>query len=354
MTDMLSRRAVLQTAALASLAPTVLSGPAAAQIAHTPWQIMAPMPEASAEVLGVAVGGRFYVFCGLAPGFRPRGLVLAFDPVANAWTERKPMARALHHVAFAPLGGKIYGFGGFALPSANPPSWMPVSDCWEYDSASDSWRALAPLPSARGAAAAVEVGGKIYVIGGAALPAGQQSLLPGSRQMVVGTVEVYDPVLDRWERRADMPTPRNHHAAAAVDGKIYAIGGRIGSVFIPFSNGLDLVEAYDPAADRWGPVLERMPTARSGGAWASDGKQIYVAGGESQNGAMLSAYRAVESYDPARNRWHVLPSMPTPRHGCAGAIIDNRFYIAGGEAQSGGSGVRGETPFNHALQLDEI
>jgi hypothetical protein len=46
--------------------------------------------------------------------------------------------------------------------------------------------------------------------------------------------------------------------------------------------------------------------------------------------------------------------MPTPRHGCAGAIIDNKFYIAGGEAQSGGSGTRGETPFNHALQLDKI
>jgi len=353
MTDMLSRRTVLQSASLAGLAAT-LGAPASAQIQHTPWLIMAPMPEASAEVLGVALHGKLHVFCGLAPGFRPRGLVLQFDPGSNSWAEKQPMPRALHHVAFAALGDKIYGFGGFALPSAGPPSWMPVGDCWEYDPAADRWRALAPMPTVRGAAAAVELDGKLYVIGGASLPTDQKMLLPGSPQMVVGTVEVYDPVHDQWERRSNMPTPRNHHAVGAIGRKIYAIGGRIGSVFIPFSNPLDLVESYDPATDRWGPVLERMPTPRSGCAWASDGRQVYVAGGEAQDRAMLSAYRAVEAYDPARNRWTVLPSMPTPRHGCAGAIIDNKFYIAGGEAQSGGSGTRGETPFNHALQLDKI
>jgi N-acetylneuraminic acid mutarotase len=264
------------------------------------------------------------------------------------------MALPAHHVALAELGGKIYVFGGFTLAPSGPPSWMPIGNAWEYDPVHDSWKPLRPMPTKRGAAAAAVVGGKIYVIGGAAIPSGVTALTPSSPQAVVATVEEYDVATDTWRTRASMPTPRNHHALGAVNGKIYAIGGRVGSVFIPWSNSLDLVEVYDPAQDRWGGELERMPTPRSGPAWGVHNGRIYVAGGEYQDKRLLAAFRSVESYEPSTNRWSVLPSMPNPRHGAAGGIIADRFYVVGGETQSGGSGVRGETAFNQALRLDQL
>ena len=44
------------------------------------WVKLAPFPEPSEELLGVAAGGKMYVFCGLAPGWKPKALVYEYDP----------------------------------------------------------------------------------------------------------------------------------------------------------------------------------------------------------------------------------------------------------------------------------
>ena len=97
---------------------------------------------------------------------------------------------------------------------------------------------------------------------------------------VLSTNDVYDPATDKWESRTPMAVPRNHAFAAAVNGKIYVIGGRTGHGFIMSASNTDVVEEYDPANDVWSAPKERMPTARSGGACGTDGRRIYVAGGE--------------------------------------------------------------------------
>ena len=50
---------------------------------------------------------------------------------------------------------------------SGPPAWVPIDNAWEYDPASDSWQALAPMPTRRGSPVAVTAGDRIYVIGGA-------------------------------------------------------------------------------------------------------------------------------------------------------------------------------------------
>jgi hypothetical protein len=80
-----------------------------------------------------------------------------------------------------------------------------------------------------------------------------------------------------------------------------------------------------------------MPTARSGGGYASDGRRIYCAGGEVTTTELTGAFRAVEAYEPSTNTWTTLPSMPIPRHGVAGAVIGNEFHLVSGMMQTAGA-----------------
>ena len=63
---------------------------------------------------------------------------------------------------------------------------------------------------------------------------------------VLSVNEVYDPATNKWETRKPMSVPRNHAFAAAVNGKIYVIGGRTGHAFILTATNTDVVEEYDP------------------------------------------------------------------------------------------------------------
>ncbi len=58
-------------------------------------------------------------------------------------------------------------------------------------------------------------------------------------------VEAYDPAADRWIRKGPMPRNNWEQVAADVGGKIYVIGGGF-----PAGSVLNVLYAYDPAADQ--------------------------------------------------------------------------------------------------------
>src|SRR3989454_10793184 len=159
------------------------------------WIKLAPFPEPAEELLGAAANGKLYVFCGLAPGWKPIGMVYEYDPASDKWTKKNPMPLLSHHVAFTEHAGKIYAFGGFTLPASGAPAWVPIDNAWEYDPAADSWKALAPMPTQRGAPVAATVNGKIYVIGGASTHPGspEPAVHPARPHRALSTVEEYDP-----------------------------------------------------------------------------------------------------------------------------------------------------------------
>jgi N-acetylneuraminic acid mutarotase len=339
MSKMFQRGTVMLTAMVASLA---LVTTALAQMPTSPWKKGAPFPEPDEELYGVTANGKLYVMGGWDNG-KARGANYEYDPATDKWAKKQPMPRPAHHAALAAVNGKIYAFGGFVAPatSAIPlgAAWEPIADAYEFNPATDSWKPLAPLPGKRGSAIAAEVGGKIYVIGGATTMEGSKDpfFTAFGPARVLGTNDVYDPATNKWESRNPMSVARNHAFSGVVNGKIYVIGGRTGHGFILSATNTNVVEEYDPVSNMWSIPKERMPTARSGGASGTDGRRIYVAGGEVTTTALVGAYRAVEAYDPATNSWTALPSMPMPRHGVAGAVIGNRFHLVSGMIQSAGA-----------------
>ena len=330
------------TAILALIASLVFCTAALAQMPINPWKKAAPFPMPDEELYGTAVNGKMYVIGGWDDG-KAAGINYEYDPATDKWTQKKGMPRSAHHAAIATANGKLYVIGGFVPPKDTQiptgGAWEPIADTWEYDPAADSWKSLAPLPTKRGAAVAVEVGGKIYVIGGATTVADSKDpyFTFFGPSLVLTTNEVFDPATNKWESRRPMSVARNHAYAAAVNGKIYVIGGRTGHAFILSATNTDVVEEYSPVNDMWSAPKERMPTPRSGGAWGTDGRRIYVAGGEVTTKELVGAFRAVEAYEPATNSWISLPPMPMPRHGIAGAVIGNEFHLVSGMIQSAGA-----------------
>src|SRR6201984_2918031 len=166
MSKVLQWRTII-TALLASL---VFATAALAQMPINPWKKAAPFPEPDEELYGAAVNGKMYVIGGWDDG-KARGANYEYDPATDKWTKKQSRPRPAHHAALTAANGKIYVLGGFVPPKESQVpvggAWEPIDDAWEYDPASDSWKSLAPLPGKRGSALAVEVGGKIYVIGGA-------------------------------------------------------------------------------------------------------------------------------------------------------------------------------------------
>jgi N-acetylneuraminic acid mutarotase len=285
--------------------------------------------KAAEEVSVAGVDGKVYLVGGL-DGWTPMGLLEELDPATGTWRSRAPMPLPVHHVGVVAIGNALYAFGGYKPPDKGR-GWVPVANVWRYDPKADRWEPRAAMPTARGALAVAVHDGKGYAMGGSVLPAHMQTapypeFLHGGYHVNVSTVEVYDPLRDQWTTRAPMPTARNHFVAAALNGRIYAIGGRVGtSSARNGSSNIAVTEEYDPATDIWRSV-PTMPTARSGMASALYGGRLIVIGGES----VKTTYAEVEEFDPVKRQWRTLKAMTKGRHGLGAVTVGNKIYVMGG------------------------
>jgi N-acetylneuraminic acid mutarotase len=137
---------------------------------------------------------------------------------------------------------------------------------------------------------------------------------------------VFDTDTNAWSKLAPMPTPRNHHSITYVDGKLYAIGGRVGSCYSGgWSSNVWMNEAYDIATNTWS-TRAPMPTARSGtGIAALDGK-IYVLGGEGWVDDFGGVFRANEVYDPKTAVGEAAILVTWVKHCFDSEPMDRRFF----------------------------
>jgi hypothetical protein len=256
------------------------------------------------------------------------------------------MPRPAHHAALAAVNGKIYAFGGFVAPATTAiplgAAWEPIADAYEFNPATDSWKPLAPLPGKRGSAIAAEVGGKIYVIGGATTMDGDKApfFTAFGAAKVLATNDVYDPATNKWESRNPMSVPRNHAFSGVVNGKIY-VNRR------PHRHGFILSGDQHRCGRSVRPGFQHVEHAGRSGCRplaaaehsGTDGRRIYVAGGEVTTTELFVRVSSRRSHTTRRrNSWMAMPSMPMPRHGVAGAVINNRFHTwVSGMIQSAGA-----------------
>jgi Kelch motif len=286
------------------------------------WVTLSPAPTKRTEVAAAAVNGKIYLVGGFAApslstikSLSITDAVEEYDPSADRWSTKASLPVALHHAGIATIEGHLYVAGGFSKSFLS--AWRPVASLYRFDPAQNVWTALAPMPTARGALALVELAGKLLAIGG----------YDGDRN--TGAVELYDPSTNRWTGRAVLPVPRDHLTAAVVHNRVFAIGGRLER---DYARNLGVVEAYDVTQDQWRRVTD-MPTPRSGITAGVLRDTIYVLGGEAPHGT----FQTNEAYEVDQDRWVAMAPMPTGRHGLGSAAIGDHLYVMSGGPKPGGS-----------------
>jgi N-acetylneuraminic acid mutarotase len=190
---------------------------------------------------------------------------------------------------------------------------VPRIDSGAPDGSSGSWTPLPPLSAGpRQETGVAALDGKIYVIGGF-----------DRAGVVVPIVEAYDAAARSWSSVAPFPRPIHHANAAAVGGKIYVVGGLGDALFRAIGD----VYAYDPATNGWTPKAS-LPSGheRGAGGVAVIGTKIYVAGGL-RNGNSVADFT---SYDTASNEHATLPALAQATDHLVGGAVGGIVYAIGG------------------------
>jgi N-acetylneuraminic acid mutarotase len=228
------------------------------------------------------------------------------------------MPEALTHTGVAVHGTTIWLVGGFVGDHPGP----GTVHVWKYNSLSNSWSHGPNLPAARGAGAAALVGDVLHFFGG--LTHADSSKNPVKSDMSDHwTLDLANG--GGWKTAAPLINPRNHLAGASLNGLVYAIGGQhLWNEESPVAE----VDAYNPAKDRWTKVASLpKPLSHISSASITDDGRIVVFGGATTG---FNSVSSVEDYNPTANQWASLTSMPHPLITPVAGYINGKFVIATG------------------------
>jgi non-specific serine/threonine protein kinase len=286
------------------------------------WAPVANSPTPRQELASAVDNGMVWVLGGLN-GNASTAAVETYDPAANGWKPGPDLPLPLHHEMAATYKGEVIVAGG----------WVPENGVLNAKTSDQvfalrggKWVTLPHLKHARSAGAAAVAGDKLVVFGGQA------------DGKLVHQTEVWDGT--SWSDGPDLPTPRDHLAAASDGTYVYAVGGRDLSA----DKNIGALERYDPSAKKWSKLPD-MPTPRGDLGGAVVGGRLVAVGGESST----AVFPTVESFDINKRQWSGLPPMRTPRHGLTVATVGNSvFAIDGAQIPSHGTAtnIAEVLPFN--------
>lgn len=135
--------------------------------------------------------------------------------------------------------------------------------------------------------------------------------------------------LPTWTQAAPAGVARQELYPEVLDGRIYVAGGLLS----PNTGYSAHFEAYDPARDRW-TRLATLPQARHHIALAAQGGLIYGVGGFSGGFPNWQAQADVFVYDPAANRWRAGVPLPRPRAEGVVAAAGGQVHVIGGRVRA--------------------
>lgn len=276
------------------------------------WTQNSRMDEGRVLMQAASVGTDIYI-AGGSSVTEPKASFDLFDTVSNMWRPLPPMPAARERFGMAAFSGRIYVSGGRAREMDDDATTASAA-LWVFDTTSSDWVKKADMPTERVDHVMVNIGDKLYVLGGTGSHASE--------------IYVYDIVEDKWViAEARMKLQRKSFGVAVDDQHLHVIGG-----VTPDGVLLADVAILDTGSQTWTSGTA-LPAARAGLAAAMTGGRLHVAGGSIPVPAQI--FNSHYSLGSGEETWRREPDLPTARHSMANAVVDGKWYLIGGGAAAG-------------------
>lgn len=284
------------------------------------WISKADLPLPHRNGKAVACGNKIYFMGGYCPRTEEARETTnyEYDPQKDTWTVRANIPVGRSNFAMTSLEDRIFVIGGDPV--------LPNNDL--YLTTDDKWKALTPLSVPRQHIDCARIGNKIYAFGGLVKdpnpPEDSKQKIP---LMATRTIEIYNIEDKKWTKGAPCPEARHGVQVAAVNGKLYAIGGAydrnkeymLSSAF----------ERYDPESNAW-ESLPNLPVPILAPGIAVIKEKIFIIGGSTIEEGAQAAGDKVYVFDVKKNSWETASPLPKGIQFPGVAFIDNRIYVIGG------------------------
>lgn len=277
------------------------------------WITAKPLPSWRYEFGGGAIKDEIYVIGGLASlptVYTVTRRVEVYNTKEDRWRQAVSLPVIVHHAGVVVIDDCLYVVGG---------NGFRVSACsyvFEFNHQENVWQRKANMPTPRGALGVAVGDGLIYAVGGA-------TAVGWKAEVTRGELEVYEPKKDKWMSLEPMPTPREHLAAVAASGLIFALGGYAKSRFEPLTTN----EAYNSSSGKW-EKRAPLPLPLCGFPAVAMGDSIFIFGGV--QGWAISGECC--EYNVSQDRWIRRADMPVPRYAAIAVAVGDRIHVIGGKS----------------------
>jgi N-acetylneuraminic acid mutarotase len=245
------------------------------------WREAAPMAtERAGFGLCKLSDGEFYATGGWSSDDVILASVERYDPGLDTWSAAASLPRPCYAHCACAVGDAMYVLGG--VEEDEESDEHTVNSVLKFDSRTQTWSEVAPVPAERDNAGACVLGSDIYIIGG------RNDVMEKT-----STAYRFSTETNEWVTLAAMPVAKSHYSVTVLDGLIYVLGGGD-------SDGIAMgsVHRFDPVANLWSGVAP-MSVARSALGSFMLGGNIYAVGGFDGDDSLFS----MERYSMASDSW---------------------------------------------------
>ncbi|XP_051880764.1 kelch-like protein 32 isoform X5 [Pristis pectinata] len=277
------------------------------------WSELSPMPVGRSHHCVAVMGDFLFVAGGEVEHATGRTCAVRtacrYDPRSNTWTEIAPMKNCREHFVLGTLDEYLYAVGGRnelrqVLPTVE-----------RYCTKKNKWSFVQSFDRSLSCHAGCMADGLLWISGGVTNTAQYQNRLM-----------VYDPSQNKWISRSPMLQRRVYHVMAAVNRKLYVLGGND----LDYNNDRILVrqiDCYNIDTDQWVRCQFNLLTGQNESGVAVHNERIYLVGGYSiWTNEPLACIQVLDVSTEGKEEVFYGPTLPFASNGIAGCFLPAPYF----------------------------
>ncbi|HPI36658.1 MAG TPA: T9SS type A sorting domain-containing protein [Ignavibacteriaceae bacterium] len=279
----------------------------------TTWTSTTSAPNSFGRMVAGVIGDYIYVFTGQ----NSTSLALAYHIPTKTWINSTPCSAPGYNAAYCVARGELYKLSGSGS--------INVFEKFTPDNnGTGVWSNLtSPATTLLAAQNSIVFDGNDFIYASSADYSTPTTSYFGR----------YSVSSDTWTMLTGAPQPKRYAGMAAVQGKIYLIGG-----LVPTGVDPKACQVYDPATSAWSAIAP-TPEDINFSKWSvtSDGTYIWLIG----SGGGYSGYSSsnkVYFYDPTANTWTLESLLPAEKGLALGLFMIGHNKLFWGGGNTGGAG----------------